>query len=134
MKMHEPIGSPDYAALLVRIPLGVYFVMAGLMKLHSPEAFVLSVRKFGVLPEPIATLYGIMLPYFEILAGGFLVIGIWTTLAALLTSLMLISFVVALGLKSHEPFNKDVLLLGGSLSLLFSGAGRFSVDRFRKAG
>jgi uncharacterized membrane protein YphA (DoxX/SURF4 family) len=78
-----------------------------------------------------------LLPYFELAAGVLLIVGIWTTLAAMLTSLMLLSFVIAFGAfpKGGELlFNKDILLLAASVSLLYSGAGALSIDRFRKTG
>ena len=134
MKMHEPIGNPLYAGLLLRVPLGLFFVLAGLMKLKDPAAFVQVVHNYKVIPEPFSTLYGILLPYIEVGAGALLIIGMWTTLAASLCSLMLLSFLIAIGLRDHQPFNKDILLLAVSLSLLYSGPGGWSIDRFRKAG
>ena len=109
-------------------------MLAGLAKLDNLRSFIGEVQKFGILPEPFSTLYAILLPYVEIVAGGMLIIGIWTTLAAICTSLMLASFVFAFGLfpPPGKLFNKDILLLCASLSLLYSGAGAFSIDRFRK--
>ena len=136
MKVNEPVGNPLYAPVFIRLTLGAYFIVAGLLKLESPQQFVQEVQKFGRLGEPMATLYGILLPYTEIMAGVLLVLGFWTTLAAALTSLMLLSFVAALKLfpDGGKLFNKDVILLAGSLSLMWSGPGAFSIDYFRKSG
>ena len=137
MKMNEPIGNPIWGPFILRIVLGAYFVLAGWAKLSNVPGFIKEVQSFGVLPAQAATLYGILLPYFEIVAGVFLIIGIWTTLAALLTSLMLLSFVMAFGIFPKTGallFNKDILLLAASISLMYSGAGAISVDRFRKTG
>jgi len=136
MKMHEPVGDACFAPLLIRLGLGSYFVLAGLLKLDDVPGFIEGVRSFNILPDHMATLYGILLPYLEIAFGGLLVIGIWTTLASIVTSLMLFSFVVAIGVfpEGTNLFNKDIILLAASLSLLYSGAGAFSIDRFRKAG
>ena len=144
MKLNQPIGNAEYAGLLIRMPLGAYFILAGLAKLDSPMAFLEEVKKFkvviggvSILREPLTTLYGVILPYAEIGVGALLVVGLWATLAAALSSLMLLSFILALGpVVSPKPFtlNKDVLLLGASLSLLYCGAGKLSVDRFRKTG
>jgi uncharacterized membrane protein YphA (DoxX/SURF4 family) len=137
MKMNEPIGNPIWGPFILRITLGAYFVLAGWAKLANVPGFIREVQSFGVLPTQAATLYGILLPYFEIAAGFLLIVGIWTTLAALITSLMLLSFVLAFGVfpKTGDLlFNKDILLLAGSISLLYSGAGAISIDRFRKNG
>lgn len=137
MKMNEPIGNPMYGPIVIRLTLGAYFIAAGFLKLDNPTAFVQEVQKFAILPEPLATLYGILLPYAEILAGGLLLLGLWTTLAAILSCLMLVSFIIALKLfpdPTSALFNKDVLVLGGAASLLWSGPGFFSIDYFRKTG
>jgi len=136
MKMHEPIGEAIYGPLLIRATLGAYFVLAGLAKLDNMAEFIAEVRKFEVLPGHLAEVYAILLPYVEISAGVLMIFGLWTTLAAITTSLMLLSFIVALGAfpKSDHLFNKDIILLAASLSLLYTGSGAFSVDRFRKMG
>jgi uncharacterized membrane protein YphA (DoxX/SURF4 family) len=108
-----------------------------MLKLDQPPgAFVEEIRKFGILKEPLVTLYGTLLPYLEICSGALLILGFFTTLAALTSSLLLLSFVIAFKFFPEHPhlLNKDVLLLGASLSLLFSGGGFYSVDNFRKNG
>lgn len=136
MKMNEPIGNAMYGPLLIRVTLGAYFILAGLQKYEQHEQFIREVQKFDILPPQLAVLYGILLPYVEMLGGGLLVLGAWTTLAALISSLLLTSFVIAMGLypTGRTLFNKDVILLAASLSLLYSGAGALSIDRFRKGG
>lgn len=111
--------------------------MAGMLKLdQAPGAFVEEIRQFGILKEPLVTLYGTLLPYLEIGAGALMMLGFFTTLAAITTSLLLLSYLIAFKFFPTHPhlFNKDVILLGASLSLLFSGGGYYSVDNFRKTG
>lgn len=123
-----------YAPLVARLPIATYFMLAGYSKFQNSREFVIAVQGFGILPEPLATLYGILLPYVEMVIGALLFLGLWTTLCAIVTSLMLLSFIIALGVYQGKPFNKDIVLLGLSLSLLYSGAGAWSIDRFRKTG
>lgn len=136
IKMNEPMGDAAWASFFVRIPLGAYLVMAGLAKMDNIQSFILQVQQFKILPAPFDTLYAILLPYLEVAAGGLLVLGGWTTLAAIVSSLLLLSYVIAIGVfpGSHHLFNKDIILLGASLSLLFNGGGAFSIDKFRKSG
>lgn len=136
MKMSEPVGNSVYGPMFVRVTLGAYFILAGLMKLDNINAFVEQVQQFKLLPEQIAVVYGILLPYFEIGVGALLVLGAWTTLAAGLATVMLVSFIIALGVfpNTDSLFNKDVILLGAALSLLYTGSGALSLDRFRRAG
>lgn len=134
LKMNEPIGNPVYGPLFIRLALGSYFVIAGLMKLENFAAFIEEVQKLNVLPKNFAVLYGTLLPYLEIGAGTLVLMGFWTTMAAVLTSLLLSSFIFAMKPFPHPNylFNKDFILLAASVSLMFSGAGALSVDRFRR--
>ena len=140
MRMDAPLGNDAYGPTLVRIALGSYFVIAGMAKMDHIPQFVEFILQTNVLNQYMARLYGNLLPYFEIVAGGLLVIGFWTTLAAMLTTLMLTSFIMAMGVFPHSPtpfgteklFNKDIILWCASASLLYTGAGAFSIDKFRK--
>jgi thiosulfate dehydrogenase [quinone] large subunit len=135
MNPSEPIGNPLFAPFLVRVGLGSYFILAGLAKLDQIRTFVDSVLSFNILPRSLALVYGHLLPYLEVTVGTLLVLGFWTTAAALSSSFLLLSFIFAIGLfpNSKSLFNKDLILLGASMSLLYSGAGAISIDRFRKA-
>ncbi len=126
-----------YAPLFARIPLATYFMLAGWEKIHHPEMFIEQVKKFRLLPEMFSVLVGIVLPYIETAAGALVLLGGWTTLGAIFLSLAIAFYVFASGVlfnSSFSPFNKDIVLLGLSLSLLWSGAGACSIDRFRKSG
>lgn len=137
MKMNEPIGDVEYGPMIARLGLGAYFVLTGLKKLDNIQLFLEGVRSFKAFPDHLATLYGILVPYLEIGSGVLLVLGIWTTLGAIVSSILLCSYIFLVGLFPADAggiFNKDVVILCASLSLLFTGAGSFSVDRFRKTG
>lgn len=134
MELSKPVGNPVYAPLFIRLSLGAYFVMAGWAKLENLSAFVEEVVRMGVIPESLAVLYGTVLPFAEIVIGSLVFLGLWTTLGSVLLSLMLISFITAFGLTPNDaPFNKDVILLAASLSLMYYGPGALSVDRLRNA-
>lgn len=132
--LSKPIWNPKHSGLLIRVPLGLYFILAGHMKLQNLEGFIETVRSFNLLPESLAVLYGVLIPWFELVCGIFLVIGIWTTLAAAVAAAMLLTFIYAIGVTPSNPrlFNKDIMVLGAALSLLSCGAGSYSVDEFRK--
>lgn len=137
MKINEPIGNSVYGPLIVRLAIGSYFVLAGLKKLEDLDAFIKVVQEFNMLPKQLSVLYAIMVPYLEIGAGVLLLLGFWTTLGAMICGLLLCSYIGALGLfpfHSKELFNKDIVILSAVVSLLYTGAGAFSVDRFRKNG
>jgi uncharacterized membrane protein YphA (DoxX/SURF4 family) len=134
MKLSEPVGSAHFGPFLIRLAVGSYFLFAGLEKLDKIPVFVNVVLSFGILPDQLGTLYGLLLPYFEIVVGLMLILGVWSTLAGSLASIMLASFVVAFGVfpNSYMFFNKDIILLAATLSLLYTGAGACSFDTFNK--
>jgi uncharacterized membrane protein YphA (DoxX/SURF4 family) len=78
---------------------------------------------------------GVITPYLEVVSGVMLIVGFCTTLAALIMSVLLSIFIYLFGIYpkgSSELFNKDIILLTASISLLFTGAGALSLDKFRK--
>jgi uncharacterized membrane protein YphA (DoxX/SURF4 family) len=135
MKINEPIGSASYAPLLVRLPMGAYFMVAGWLKLNNLRGFMEEVASMNVLSNNLASLYGTVLPYVEIYVGVALILGLWMTLTSMISSILLATFIYGFGVSygEHGLFNKDFLLLGASMSLLFSGSGAYSVDNVRRA-
>ncbi|MCB0354493.1 MAG: DoxX family protein [Bdellovibrionales bacterium] len=136
MKLTEPVGNTLYAPFFIRCALGAYLLLAGLLKLDSLDGFVVQVQQLGVLPKHIATVVGILLPYLEIVSGTMLILGMWTTLGAIIACILLGAFIYVFGIFPNRGhlFNKDVILFAAGLSIMYSGAGAFSVDRFRKQG
>lgn len=135
MKLSEPIGNNMWAGFFVRLALGGYLIGAGLTTLDNLAAFIQEIQKLNLFPGHLATLYAISLPYLEVACGALLVVGIWTTAAAIIAAAVLGSFVFAFGVfPAHNKllFNKDIILLAAAVSLMFSGAGALSLDKFRK--
>ena len=83
-------------ALLLRLALGLLFVMTGTDKLREvqkgtyPGAMF---AKFGdrILVPGDVTLFARVLPYAETGIGAALIVGLWTTLAAFLGGLLLLA-------------------------------------------
>jgi uncharacterized membrane protein YphA (DoxX/SURF4 family) len=129
----KPVGDTAWGPTIFRVALGAYFIMAGLMKLDNMGVFIKHVVEFGILPRQMAILYGTGLPYTEIIVGFLLLVGFWTVLMSIVASLMILSFVIALGFFPNDPrlFNKDIILLAGAVALMFSGGGRYSIDNMK---
>lgn len=135
MKMHEPIGANSHGPMLIRVTLGGYLLMTGYQRLRDIPALVEEVKKFNVLPEHLAQLYGMLMPYLAVGAGSLLIIGMWTTLAAIVSSLIIGSVIYAMrGYPdtAAKLFDRDIIIFACSLSLLYTGAGTLSIDTFRK--
>lgn len=76
------------------------------------------------------------LPILEILVGACIVLGLFTRPIALLASLMVLSFIIAVTgvFVDGGGFHQNLVFLGVTIGLAFTGPGVFSADRvlFRK--
>jgi thiosulfate dehydrogenase [quinone] large subunit len=117
---------------LARVPLGIYFLMAGAAKIKGGVGnFVANASKTtpAFLPEALGKAYLYALPFAECLVGVLVTIGLFTRIAAGTKALMLISFLIAVGLKDDpKPFHSNIMLLGFALLLTLEGGGSISVD------
>ena len=136
MKPSEPIGNPAWGAFFVRVAVGCFFVLKGLNEIQHVPIAVSGGGLLRNLPPHVNTLLGILIPYLEIAAGALLVVGFWTIIGAMCASLIALFFVYAVGVfpRGAQLLNQDLVLLAGSISLLYTGAGAFSVDKFRNPG
>jgi uncharacterized membrane protein YphA (DoxX/SURF4 family) len=81
---------------VVRVGLGVVWVVAGALKVTDPQQAVAAVRAYELLPDGLAQLLGWALPYLEILLGLVLIAGLFTRWAAALSGLLQLAFIVGL--------------------------------------
>jgi hypothetical protein len=85
----------DYTSLVFRLILGGIFIFAGFAKIHNISALVTEINEYQILPPTLASMYGHILPYAEIIIGTLLVLGIILRITTVTASLMLISFTVS---------------------------------------
>ena len=135
MNTSEPIGDPAWGAFFVRVAVGAFFVFKGLNELEHLPVAIQATGYLKHLPPHVLALLGFLIPYLEILFGSMLVAGFWTIIGAIGTSLIALFFVYASGISplTIKLANKDFIVLAGALSLLYTGAGALSVDKFRKS-
>jgi thiosulfate dehydrogenase [quinone] large subunit len=141
--MKNPFASPTSASLgllIARVPIGLFFAMAAWAKIFS-----IGVSKFvaanahsvpAFLPDYVGKTYLYLLPFFELSMGLLLILGLWTRLAGLITSLILISIIWAVtGVGAPPmPFHQNVIFLSVTLLLFLAGGGNFTIDRIIKSG
>jgi uncharacterized membrane protein YphA (DoxX/SURF4 family) len=79
--------------VLARILVGGMFVFAGMSKLLLPHAEVVAMmHQYTVIPRLLVPLLATLLPWLEVLSGMALLIGFYTTPAAVLIGAQLLSF------------------------------------------
>jgi uncharacterized membrane protein YphA (DoxX/SURF4 family) len=90
-----------YLVLLVRVFIGLLFIVSSLEKIVDPAAFAQSIANYKMLPGWLAGFVATVLPWLELLCGFSVLFGALTRGSSLLLSAMLVIFtfavVVALG-------------------------------------
>ncbi len=138
----------EFLILGIRVLLGAVFLMSAASKVPAPNEFVENVRKYRILPRRVATAYAMGLLTLEPFTGLALILGYYTSWAAVIAALMLMSFITAVslailrrqalecscfGLLYRERVGwvtlaRDVLLLGLALILALWGSGSPTVS------
>jgi putative oxidoreductase len=90
------LRDPRFIALL-RVGLGVLFVMAAWPKLGDPAAFATSVTNYHMLPATAERVLALVLPPLELLVGVALIVGAVDAGASLLAFALMIVFTDAVG-------------------------------------
>jgi len=92
------LPHPDLL-VLARWLLAAIFLASAFGKLRDRRAFIAIVLDYQVLPRRWARRFAVVLPWLELALGLLLLLGIGTRIAAALTGLLLLSFVLAIGLN-----------------------------------
>jgi len=85
------------AVLLARIAVGVIFVWAGATKIGHADVFAAQIAAFGLVPQAVIAPLALLLPFFEVLLGAYLLLGLYTRVAALIAVVQLLIFAGAIG-------------------------------------
>jgi uncharacterized membrane protein YphA (DoxX/SURF4 family) len=102
LKALASIITDKRIVLIFRVILGVIFIYASLDKIAHPEQFARIIYNYKILPPFLINVFAITLPWVELIAGLFLILGIFTESASLLICLMLMVFVVAISINLYR--------------------------------
>ena len=129
-----------YITLSVRLLLGTIFIFAAVDKIVHPHQFQIVIENYQIVPPLLSHYTAMFLPWFEIICGLLLIIGIYVETSAGLLGGLLVVFIIALvsalvrGLDincgcftlsakgsavSVYRILEDLLMLGMSFYLLF---------------
>ncbi len=99
---------PDFFWFLARILIGFFFAYAGFTKLTEPvENFRGVLSQYQVIPYAFLPWIAFTVPWLELMAGTFMILGYAPRLASLATAFLCLNFLIVLGAS-------DVLLDSGS--------------------
>jgi putative oxidoreductase len=132
--MNNESGLRSWGIFLLRVVVGVIFVMHGWQKLswgfHSVAGFLTSLG----IPQP--TLAAVVLTAVEFLGGIALILGLLTRYAAAPLAVDTLVAIIKVHIKNGFFMPNGVefplLLLTANIALMLAGAGALSVSAFRK--
>lgn len=103
----------DLLGSLLRVVLGGVLLVAGALKVTNPGASALAVRAYQLLPYDLAGYVGYVLPVLEILVGILLVLGLFTRVASVAATLLMLAFVVGIVSAWARGLSIDCGCFGG---------------------
>jgi len=122
---------------------GTLFILSAVPKLQNPRRFIFTVLEYRMLPLRLGRIYARVLPFTEMCIGVMLITGVGVRFAALIASLLLSSFILAVLVNlrrgrdltcecfgqsrsrkiGYSTVLQDALLLALALYLLRTGQG-----------
>jgi uncharacterized membrane protein YphA (DoxX/SURF4 family) len=136
----KPIASVAWAGFLLRVSLGLHFILAGIWSIEDFQRFSSQVYERTGFMGQLAQCYTALAPIVLIAAGGLLLVGLWTVAAALAAVLFFLPLFYGAGLfefhdnlLARRTLYKDACILFACAALAFTGGGILSVDRLMKA-
>jgi uncharacterized membrane protein YphA (DoxX/SURF4 family) len=97
----------DAVTLAVRILVGALFLAAGALKVGHFNDLAAAIAGFRILPEGVIAPLAVLLPFFEIGLGLYLILGLFTRTAAIVAALQfaLYAAAIASAVIRHIPAN-----------------------------
>jgi uncharacterized membrane protein YphA (DoxX/SURF4 family) len=81
-----------HVVLVLRLAIGAIFLVAGVSKVGHAAEFAAQIAGFQLLPQAVIAPMALVLPFLEILLGGYLVVGLFTRASAWVAVLLLALF------------------------------------------
>jgi uncharacterized membrane protein YphA (DoxX/SURF4 family) len=107
------VTAQPWIGLFARLVLGGVLLVAGYLKVIAPDKSQMAVRSYEMLPNSIANLLGLVLPFLEIAIGVLLVLGALTKVMAALGGLTMVIFIIAISQAWARGLNIDCGCFGG---------------------
>ena len=124
----------DAVGVVARLLVGGVWVVAGLLKLPDPAENVRAVRAYRLLPESLVPFAGHLLPVLEVLIGLCLIFGLLTRLAAALSALLLLAFVIGISSAWARGLQIDCGCFGGGAGPSANATAKYPWDLARDIG
>ncbi len=105
-KLKKLLGSLP-VQLICRFILGGVFIYASIHKISNPGSFAETLYSYQLFPSMFIHFMAIFVPWLEMVAGVFLVLGIFPKGSSFILSGMLVAFIIALTINLIRGLDID---------------------------
>jgi len=81
--------------LIFRLVVGFIFLSFGASKINIADKFASEIGNYALMPEFSLNIIALILPWLELMVGIFLILGIRLRATAIISSILLIIFIIA---------------------------------------
>ena len=103
----------DVVGTLARLFLGIVLIWAGATKVGHPLTAQRAVQAYEIFPDGLANTIGLALPFLEIILGALLVLGLFTRPVAIVSTLLMVAFIIGIAQAWARGLTIDCGCFGG---------------------
>ena len=85
----------NYLIAITRIYLALVLILSGLDKINNLSIFADSIANYKILPVQFINIIAIIIPWLEVMVGGFLLLGIYIKENSIISFSLLLIFTLA---------------------------------------
>lgn len=126
--MNAVIGA---LGLACRLLLAGVWLYAGALKVGDLDGSIRAVKAYQLLPPSVAEVVGAGLPFVELGLGLLLLVGLATRVAAAVSALLLVGFVIGISWAWSQGLQIDCGCFGGGGELAANESPSYGLDLFR---
>ena len=137
--LHEVSPTPERGerlkgviGLRARLFLGAGLIYAGAVKVGKPLTSERAVQAFEIFPTDLAGYIGLALPFVEILLGALLILGLFTRPVAIVSTLLMVAFIIGIAQAWARGLTIDCGCFGGG-GQVAAGETKYGTDIARDA-
>ncbi|MFD2420398.1 MauE/DoxX family redox-associated membrane protein [Amycolatopsis pigmentata] len=123
----------DVIGTLARLGLAAVWLISGSIKIMDPGQTFLAVRAYDVLPDGMVHPVALALPLLELVLGVFLLAGLGTRIAAVLSGIVLLLLIAAITQSWARGLTIDCGCFGGG-GQVAAGQTRYPQEIARDVG
>ena len=103
----------DVVGTLARLFLGIVLIYAGATKIGHPLTAQRAVQAYEIFPDGLANTIGLALPFLEVILGVLLVLGLFTRPVAIVSTLLMVAFIIGISQAWARGLTIDCGCFGG---------------------